>query len=260
MTAVEMINVTAGYGRVDILHDVSYVLGADEVVTILGPNGSGKSTFLKAVMGIVSSRKGTVRLQDKDVTGLKAHKRARLGLGYVPQTDNVFRDMTVWDNLRVSGAFTSKSTFVQESDYVFELFPKLADRRSVRAGHLSGGERRMLSIACSLIAKPEVLLLDEPSSDLAPKTVEQVFDQLREVRTKLRIPMLLVEQNVRHGRSIADRVCVLVAGTVAFDGANSKLDDARLTELFLGTSQVPSSSSDAADPARAEDSQEWKVS
>jgi ABC-type branched-subunit amino acid transport system ATPase component len=155
-----------------------------------------------------------------------------LGMGYVPQTRNVFAELSVIDNLRMGG-FTRRDTIEGDVAAVYELFPRLRERRRVRAGTLSGGERRMLSIGLTLLLRPKLLLLDEPSSDLAPATVAQVFGAIRRIRAELRIPVLLVEQNVRAALALADRVCVMVRGRMAMNLPTPQVDVAHLHALFL---------------------------
>lgn len=224
--------VTAGYGKLTVLQDLTLHLGADEVLALLGANGSGKSTVLKAAIGLARLTAGSLHLQGSDVTHLPPHRRAALGMGYVPQTRNIFPELSVLDNLRM-GSYLHTSSFRSGVGRVYELFPKLRERQNNRARDLSGGERRMLSIGLTLLLKPKLLLLDEPSSDLSPGMVMSVFDALRRLRLETGIPILLVEQNVRAAMSIADRVCVMVRGRKALDTAAEKLDMAHLHELFL---------------------------
>jgi ABC-type branched-subunit amino acid transport system ATPase component len=229
---LELAEVTAGYGQITVLDGLSLRLGRNEVLAILGANGSGKSTVLKTAIGLTRMTAGRLSLGDRDITRLPAHRRAALGIGYVPQNQNVFADLTVLDNLKMGG-FLRPSAFAREVGSVFELFPRLAERRRERAGNLSGGERRMLAIGLTLLLSPKLLLLDEPSSDLAPVMVDQVFAAIREIHRALGIPILLVEQNVAKALSLADRVCVLVRGREALDAPAGEIDPARLHALFL---------------------------
>jgi ABC-type branched-subunit amino acid transport system ATPase component len=229
---LELAEVTAGYGQITVLDGLSLRLGRNEVLAILGANGSGKSTVLKTAIGLTRMTAGRLSLGDRDITRLPAHRRAALGIGYVPQNQNVFADLTVLDNLKMGG-FLRPSAFAREVGSVFELFPRLAERRRERAGNLSGGERRMLAIGLTLLLSPKLLLLDEPSSDLAPVMVDQVFAAIREIHRALAIPILLVEQNVAKALSLADRVCVLVRGREALDAPAGEIDPARLHALFL---------------------------
>ena len=229
---LELAQVTAGYGAITVLDGLSLRLGRNEVLAILGANGSGKSTVLKTAIGLTRMTAGRLTFAGQDITRLPAHRRAALGIGYVPQNQNVFADLTVIDNLRMGG-FLRPAAFAGEIGSVFALFPRLGERRRERAGNLSGGERRMLAIGLTLLLAPKLLLLDEPSSDLAPAMVDQVFGAIREIHRRLVIPILLVEQNVDKALSLADRVCVLVRGREALDAPAGTIDPAQLHALFL---------------------------
>jgi ABC-type branched-subunit amino acid transport system ATPase component len=234
---LELDRVTAGYGAVTVLHELSLQVGPDEIVAVLGANGSGKSTVLKTAMGLTRMSGGSIRFAGSHLERLPAHRRAAAGLSYVPQVRNVFADLTVMDNLRM-GAFLRPRSLAAEVGQVFELFPRLSERRTQLAGELSGGERRMLSIGLALLLRPKLLLLDEPSSDLAPALVETVFAAIRRIRDELRVPAILVEQNVRMALGLADRVVVLVRGREAAEmaPAGARMED--LHRLFLdGTSR-----------------------
>jgi ABC-type branched-subunit amino acid transport system ATPase component len=227
--------VTAGYGPITVLDGLTAALAPDEILLVLGANGSGKSTLLKTVMGLTRVAGGTIRFDGAEITRLPPHKRAAAGLGYVPQTGNVFAELTILDNLKM-GAFLEPARSGERTAHVFDLFPRLAERRRERAGDLSGGERRMLSIALSLMIDPKVLLLDEPSSDLSPAMVALVFAAIVRIRRERGIPVLLVEQNVAQGLSIADRVLVMVRGSAAADMPVAAVETAALHDLFLSGS------------------------
>jgi ABC-type branched-subunit amino acid transport system ATPase component len=224
--------VSAGYGKLTVLDRIDLALGREEVLAVLGANGSGKSTVLKTAIGLTRMSAGRVRFAGQDIGDLPPHRRAALGIGYVPQTRNVFADLSVIDNLRMGG-FARRDPIGDDLEDVFALFPRLRERRRVRAGTLSGGERRMLSIGLTLLMRPKLLLLDEPSSDLAPATVAQVFEAIGRIRAERKIPVLLVEQNVRAALALADRVCVLVRGRVALDVPAAQVDLSHLHSLFL---------------------------
>jgi ABC-type branched-subunit amino acid transport system ATPase component len=225
-------DVCAGYGKLAVLDHVDLALAPDEVLAVLGANGSGKSTALKTAIGLTRMSEGRVRFAGQDVSDLPPHRRAALGMGYVPQTRNVFAELSVTDNFRMGG-FTRRGSLDSDIEEVFALFPRLRERRRVRAGTLSGGERRMLSIGLTLLSRPKLLLLDEPSSDLAPTTVTQVFEAIGRIRTEKKIPVLLVEQNVGAALTLADRVCVMVRGRIALDVPTAQVDFAHLHALFL---------------------------
>lgn len=232
MARLELRDVTAGYGAITVLHGLSLTVDAGEVVAVLGANGSGKSTALKTAMGLTRIGGGQVTLDGRDITTLAAHRRAALGLGYVAQTQGVFADLTVADNLRM-GAWLGPERWTTGAAEVMDLFPALADRTRQRAGELSGGERRMLAIAMTLLLRPRLLLLDEPSSDLAPATVDLVFDAIRRIHAERGLPVLLVEQNVAKATGLAHRAVVLVRGRAVLDVAVASLDLAHLHRLFL---------------------------
>ncbi|MGE0802176.1 MAG: ABC transporter ATP-binding protein [Lautropia sp.] len=223
-----------GYGDADIVRGAGMVVRAQEIVTIVGANGAGKSTLLKAVVGTIRIRSGRVQVGDREIHGLPAQKIARLGVGYVPQVRSVFPSLTVAENLRM-GTFAAGPR--QACDDVLELFPRLRDKRRVRAGHLSGGERQMLAIATALIPQPRVLLLDEPSAALAPVMVDAVFDRIDAIN-RLGVSVLMVEQRVEEALAMSHRTYVMVDGRVTREAASAELAaDGDLVQLFLGAQQ-----------------------
>ncbi len=232
MTALALSGVVAGYGAITVLNGVSLQVGDGEVLAVLGANGSGKSTVLKTAIGLTRMTAGRIDFAGQDISTLPAHRRAALGMGYVPQTRNVFGELSVADNLRMGG-YLRRDALGPDLDRVFTLFPRLRERKRELAGNLSGGERRMLAIGQTLLLRPKLLLLDEPSSDLSPVMVGLVFDAIRRIRAETGIPVLLVEQNVTMALSLADRVCVLVRGREALDVAASALEMADLQALFM---------------------------
>lgn len=230
--------VSAGYGPITILDGLSMTLRPAETLLILGANGSGKSTVLKTIMGLTRQSAGTVTVAGTDATGLPAHRRAALGLGYVPQTGNVFPTLTVRENLRMGGWLGGDVG--RRLPDLLALFPRLGDRLGAKASVLSGGERRMLSIALTMIAEPRILLLDEPSSDLAPAMVQEVFAAIERIHETFQIPVLLVEQNVSAGLGIADRVVVMGGGRVIAEMPADAVRTSDLHALFLeGTFRSP---------------------
>jgi ABC-type branched-subunit amino acid transport system ATPase component len=229
---LELADVSAGYGPITVLDGLSLRLAPGEILAVLGANGSGKSTVLKTIIGLTRMSAGRIALAGADITRAPAHKRAALGIGYVPQNQNVFADLTVTDNLRMGGYLRPRSLGAQ-MEQVFDLFPRLKERRQELAGNLSGGERRMLAIGLTLLLKPKLLLLDEPSSDLAPAMVDLVFAAIGEIHRRLSLPILLVEQNVEKALAIAERVVVLVRGTQALDVPVGEVDRRHLHALFL---------------------------
>ncbi len=225
----------AGYvPGVNILNGADLYLNRGELVGIIGPNGAGKSTLLKALFGLVPVRSGTVTLAGEDITGLKANKLVRKGIGYVPQTNNVFPTLSIEDNLRM-GTYQKPARFAERFAVVAELFPTLASRRRQRAGSLSGGERQMVAMGRALMMEPSVLLLDEPSAGLSPVMQDEVFLRTREVN-RTGVSVVMVEQNARRCLQICDRGYVLDQGRNAYSGTGRELaDDPRVIELYLGT-------------------------
>ena len=225
----------AGYiPEVNILNGCNLEVRAGEFVGIIGPNGAGKSTFLKAVLGQCKVRSGTITLDGSDIVGLKAHQLVSLGVGYVPQTRNVFPSLTVKENLEM-GCFLKPSVFKDRFEYVATMFPKLADRANQRASALSGGERQMVAMGRALMLEPKILLLDEPSAGLSPVLQDEVFVQCRTIN-RSGVAILMVEQNARRCLQVVHRGYVLDQGRNAYTGTGRELlADPNVIELYLGT-------------------------
>jgi neutral amino acid transport system ATP-binding protein len=233
---LEIRGLTASYtGEIDVLRGVDLTVGEGELVTVVGPNGAGKSTVLKAVTGGLRPREGEVLLDGDDITGLSGHRVARKGLAYVPQRENVFPRLTVQENLELgAGRRLGSSERRGLLDEVFALFPQLAKRRRQAAGSLSGGERQMAAIARALMARPRIVLLDEPSAGLSPLLVAAVFERIAEIRAS-GVTILLVEQNARRALAMSDRGYVLELGQTRFEGTGpGLLDDPQVVDLYLG--------------------------
>jgi branched-chain amino acid transport system ATP-binding protein len=228
-------DVVAGYiPGVNILDGTSLRLYDGEMVGIIGPNGAGKSTLVKALFGLLPIRGGRVELEGADVTGLKAHEQVARGIGYVPQSNNVFPRLTVEENLEM-GAYIRPKSFGERWDVVTTMFPRLADRRRQRAGSLSGGERQMLSMARALMLAPRVLLLDEPSAGLSPAYQDEVFINCRRINDA-GVSIVMVEQNAQRCLQICHRGYVLDQGRNAYtDSGDALLRDPKVIELYLGT-------------------------
>lgn len=225
--------ITAGYGAMTIVHDVSIAVGAGEIVTIIGPNGAGKSTLVKAIFGLLPLWEGTVSLGGEDVTGEPTERLVRRGLAYVPQTDNVFPSLTIRENLTMGG-FTRKGGHEERVAWLFELFPALKARPRERAGRLSGGQRQMLALARALMLEPTVLLLDEPSASLSPQMVETVFESIISIN-RLGTAVLMVEQNARQALAMSHRGYVMANGEKRLEGAaTSLLASDEVRHLYLG--------------------------
>ena len=227
-------DITAGYGGVEVLHGLSLRVEHGEVVALIGANGAGKTTTLRTIMGIVRPSSGRVLVDDADVTGARPHRMVRNGVVMVAEDRELFGDLSVRENL-VMGAYTrTRDEVAATLDEVHALFPVLADRAEQHAETLSGGEQQMLAIGRALMARPRLLLLDEPSLGLAPQLVETVFDVVTAVRDR-GITVLIVEQNASRTLRLVDRAYVIESGEIVLDGAGEELlDDQRVRSAYLG--------------------------
>ena len=226
-------DLVAGYvPEVDILDGVSFVVGEGEIATVVGPNGAGKSTLIKTIFGLLRPRAGRITLRGEDLTGLEPHSITRRGMSYVPQLDNVFPSLSVEENLEMGSLERSRTR--ERIERMYELFPRLGERRTQAAGTMSGGERQMLAMARALMPQPHVLLLDEPSAGLAPAFVEATFENVREIN-EAGVTVVMVEQNARRALAMSDRGYVLDLGRNRFQGAGRDLlEDPKVAELYLG--------------------------
>jgi neutral amino acid transport system ATP-binding protein len=231
---LETRGLVAGYiPDVDILHGVDLTVRPGEIVTIVGPNGAGKSTLIRAVVGLLAPRAGSVLFRGEEITGTKPHRVAAQGIGYVPQRDNVFPTLRVEENLEL-GATALGGDAGPRLPEVLDLFPRLRERRRQRAGTLSGGERQMLAMARALIAEPDLLLLDEPSAGLSPISMDAIFEKIREINAA-GVPILMVEQNARRALAMSSRGYVLDLGRNRFEGTGPELlHDPKVIDLYLG--------------------------
>ena len=225
------------YDKVQVLWDVSFGIEEGEVVTLLGSNGAGKSTTVKTIQGLLKSKTGSIRFEDKHIEGLPAYKVVNEGIALVPEGREIFPKMSVLENL-VLGAYVprarAKDLREQNLEWVLKLFPKLEERKKQLAGTMSGGEQQMLAIARALMSKPKLLMLDEPSLGLAPVIVLQVFDIIKKLNEE-GVTILLVEQNIHHALEISDRAYVLEKGRIILQGKGSELlDDEYVKNAYLG--------------------------
>ena len=225
---------TGGYGDgPDILHDCTIAVNKGEIAVIVGPNGAGKSTGMKALFGMLNMNKGSVRLDGNDITHLSPQDRVVQGMGFVPQTSNIFTSMTVEENLEM-GAFIRRDDIKETMEQIYELFPILKDKRYQAAGELSGGQRQQVAVGRALMTQPKVLMLDEPTAGVSPIVMDELFDRIIEV-ARTGIPILMVEQNARQALDIADKGYVLVQGRNAFTGTGKELlNDPEVRKSFLG--------------------------
>ncbi|GAA0618203.1 ABC transporter ATP-binding protein [Sporichthya brevicatena] len=228
-------SLVAGYvPGVDILNGCDLYAAPGELVAIIGPNGAGKSTLLKALFGLVPVRSGAVTLRGEDITGFKANKLVSRGVGFVPQTNNVFGNLTIEENLQM-GVFQQPKRFKERFAYVCDLFPTLGARKNQRAGSLSGGERQMVAMGRALMLEPSVLLLDEPSAGLSPALQDEVFIRTKQIN-RTGVTVVMVEQNARRCLQICHRGYVLDQGRNAYTGTGKALiNDPKVIELYLGT-------------------------
>ena len=234
---LEVRAVVAGYvPEVNILTGVDLIVPRGEVVTVVGPNGAGKSTLLRVIFGLLRPSVGKVLLHGQDITGLPPNRITRRGMSYVPQLDNVFPSLTVEENLEMGLAPRRESDAKARATAIYELFPRLAERRRQTAGTMSGGERQMIAIARALMPEPEVLLLDEPSAGLAPVFIDAIFEHITEIN-RGGVTILMVEQNARRALALSDHGYVLELGQNRYEGAaKALLSDPRVAELYLGDS------------------------
>ncbi len=232
---IEATDLVAGYvPEVNILNGCDLTVAPGEFVGIIGPNGAGKSTFLKAVLGLVTVHSGRVLLHGTEITGEPPHKLVRRGVGFVPQTKNVFQTLTVRENLEM-GCFLAPKRFAERYDVVTTLFPRLGERAEQKAGSLSGGERQMVAMGRALMLDPTLLLLDEPSAGLSPMLQDEVFLRCKMINDT-GVAILMVEQNARRCLQVCHRGYVLDQGRNAYSGSGRELlSDPKVIELYLGT-------------------------
>lgn len=233
MTFLSAEGMTGGYGGADILHDCAIAVDRGQIAVIVGPNGAGKSTAMKAVFGMLRLRHGRVLLEGRDITALSPQDRVRAGMGFVPQTQNVFTSMTVEENLEM-GAYIRDDDISATMEQVYGLFPVLREKRRQPAGQLSGGQRQQVAVGRALMTKPALLMLDEPTAGVSPIVMDELFDKVIEIAAT-GIAILMVEQNARQALAIADRGYVLVQGANRFTSTGAALlenDEVRRT--FLG--------------------------
>ena len=227
--------IDAGYGSFQALFGVSLEIAAGEAVAVIGPNGAGKTTLMRVISGLIRPTAGAIGMEGTDVLATPPHRILALGIAHVPENRRLFARMTVEDNLRM-GAYVAaaRPKFRQRIDFVYQLFPRMAERRHQFAGTLSGGEQQMCAIGRALMSDPRLLLLDEPSAGLAPVVVQQVFELVRRIRAN-GLTVLIVEQNVRQVLRVVDRAYLLEAGSIRSSGtATDLLASATIREAYLG--------------------------
>ena len=224
---------TGGYGGPDIITSCTVDVNRGEIVAILGPNGAGKSTAMKAMLGLINLKSGTVTIDGKDISNLSPQDRVRLGISFVPQTRNVFTGLSVKENLEM-GAFLRKEDLEKVIEEIYELFPILKEKQSQLVGELSGGQRQQVALGRALMIKPSVLMLDEPTAWVSPIVMDELFDHIIKVK-QTNVAILMVEQNAKQALSISDRGYVLVTGENRYSGTGKELlNDPRVRSSFLG--------------------------
>ncbi len=227
-------SVDAGYGKFHVLFNIELEVPRGQITVIVGPNGAGKTTLLNTVFGLTTVYKGSVIFEGKDITRVPAHRRAKLGIGYTLQLFNIFSTLTVRENLLLAAYDLPRKVVEERLEEIFELFPILRERLNQRAGTLSGGERQMLAISISLLRKPKLLLLDEPTAGLAPKVAKEVLTSIRKLREQ-GYTIILAEQNAKAALEIGDQGVLIVSGRILFKGSASDLLARKdLAEMYLG--------------------------
>ena len=226
-------NMTGGYGGVDILNSCGIEVNQGEISVVVGPNGAGKSTAMKAMLGMITLKSGEVILNGKDISDLTPEDRVAQGIAFVPQTMNIFSELTVEENLEM-GAFLRNDNINKTIEDVYKLFPILKDKKNQLAGELSGGQRQQVAVGRALMTKPSVLMLDEPTAGVSPIVMDELFDRIIEIKNT-GVAIIIVEQNAKQALSIADFGYVLVGGKNKFTGKGSELlNNPEVRKAFLG--------------------------
>ncbi len=233
MLRVESLNVY--YDRLHVLKDINFEVKEGEIFAIIGANGAGKTTLLRSIMGLKEIADGKIIFKDQEITELSAHERAKLGISLSFEGGRILKTLSVEDNLRLGAYLVSKEKYQEKLEFVYDLFPRLEERKKQIAGSLSGGERQMLSISRALMSEPSLLMLDEPSFGLAPKIVIEIFHVLEKLNRETGLTMLLVEQNVKQALKIASRAMVIEAGYEVTRGTPEEiLNNREVIEAYLG--------------------------
>ncbi len=234
MDIIEVEKLNSGYGKSQVLFDVSLRVIKSSICAILGPNGSGKSTLLKTIFGLTSVYDGSIKYNGLEISNMKPHEIAKLGISYLPQVENLYANLSVRENLIMAGYILSKEKRVSRIKEVLEIFPTLNEFLEREAYTLSGGERQMLVMAKGLMRQPALMMFDEPSANLAPKIVDEIFEKIKDLK-ELGITIILVEQNTKKALEIAEDTCLLVSGGINYYGSSKDLAaNEEFGKLFLG--------------------------
>lgn len=226
---------SSGYGKFQVLFDVSFRVYENEILAVVGPNGSGKSTLLKTVFGLTTIYSGSVIYRGRDITRLPPYVKARIGVAYLPQTDNVFAELTVKENLLMAAYTLEENEARDRIEEVLNLYPVLKERLSYKARSLSGGERQMLALAMTLVRRPDIIMLDEPTANLAPVVARHLLKKISMLRDEMKKTIVLAEQNARAALELGDRALLMVSGRVSYEGpSESLLQDVELGKRYLG--------------------------
>ncbi len=234
MSSLVIRGLWSGYGPIPILQGIDLEVRKGEILGIIGPNGSGKSTLLKSITGIARIFKGSIKFNDVELVGKTPEEITKHGIAYAPQTDNIFPNLTVHENLELGGyLIKDKLELNQRLEMIYSIFREITPFKSKKANLLSGGERQMVALSRALMIKPQLLLLDEPTANLSPKIAKTLMDRILEIK-RFGIPIILVEQNVKFALDIVDRVCVFVSGMKNFEGTPEELLALDMQQVFLG--------------------------
>ena len=232
--ALDIVNLHAGYGETEILKGINLRVEHSEIVAIIGPNGAGKSTVVKSVLGLLNIKSGNISLNGNNIVGIAPDKAIKSGISYVPQTHNIFPNLTITENLEM-GAWTKSKGIPERIQEMFELFPDLKVKRNKVAGSLSGGQRQMVAMAKALMVDSKIMLLDEPTAGLSPKFQSEIFRTIKRINNN-GVPIILVEQNAKQALETADRGYVLVDGSNKVEGKGQDLiNDRNVARMFLGS-------------------------
>jgi branched-chain amino acid transport system ATP-binding protein len=237
--SLEINNLNAGYQRIQVLFNLNAIIPKQKITVIVGPNGSGKSTFVKSIMGLTNVYSGEILFNTSRITGLAPHIVTQRGIAYLPQVNNIFADLKVRENLRMSSYILSHNETKKRTSDALENFPILRKFLNHRAGNLSGGQRQMLAMAMAMIRQPQIMLFDEPTGSLAPKLAFEVLDKIVELRELYGLTIVLVEQNARRALERGNKALLLVSGRIMYEGsARALLDHEDLGQLYLGIKQA----------------------